>query len=203
MNKVLFGSTLMLLFIASCGKGEKEKTEMSEKTIPNVEVHDMKGLRIAYYNNDSLKLYFDYFKKEESIVKAKQTKFQKELERRQTEYQNYIIRNNEKLKNGLLSENEQMQIQQRAQQMEASIMQYQQETGSKLEKEMFDKLEVIAKKIQVYGEEYSKEHNIDILMVHGQGSQINFISDKLDVTKEFTAFLNEKQAEIEKDTKND
>ena len=62
----------------------------------------MKGLKIAYYNSDSLKVQFDYFKKEEAIVTNRQKAFQKEVERRTNEYQNYIVRNNEKLKSGIL-----------------------------------------------------------------------------------------------------
>jgi outer membrane protein len=162
----------------------------------------MKGLKIAYYSSDSLKVYFDYFKNEEAIVTKKQEKFQKEVQRRQNEYQNFILRNNERLRSGMLSENDQMQIQQKAQQMEAALMQYQQEEGGKLEKETMEKLEVIGKKIEVFGKQFSEENGIDLLLIHGQGGQINYINSAMDVTKEFTAFLNEKQSEIEKDLKN-
>jgi hypothetical protein len=37
--------------------------------------------------------------------------------------------------------------------------------------------------------------------MHGPGGQINFVNPSMDVTKEFVNFLNEKQAEIEKDLK--
>jgi len=145
MNKILFLSAGLLLVAASCGKPEKAK----ESTPPKVETRDMKGLKIAYYNSDSLKVYFDYFKEQEAIVTKKQTTFQKEVERRQKEYQNYITRNNEKLRNGMLSENEQIQIQAKVQQLEAALMQYQQNEGAKLEKETMEKLESISKKIEV------------------------------------------------------
>lgn len=198
MNKLFFLSVGMLVFIVSCGKTpEKPK----ENTTPKVETRDMKGLKIAYYNSDSLKVMFDYFKEQDAIVTKKQQNFQKEVERRTRDYQNFIVRNNEKLQSGLLSENEQMQIQQRAQQMEAELMQYQQTEGGKLEKETLDKLESISKKIEIFGKEFSEENNIDILLIHGKGGQINFINPGMDVTKEFTAFLNEHQEEIEKDAK--
>lgn len=197
MNKILFLSAGLLLVAASCGKPEKAK----ESTPPKVEARDMKGLKIAYYNSDSLKVYFEYFKEQEAIVTKKQTAFQKEVERRQKEYQNYINRNNEKLRNGMLSENEQIQIQQKVQQMESSLMQYQQNEGTKLEKETMEKLESISKKIEVLGKQFSEENKIDILLIHGQGGQINFINPSMDVTKEFSEYLNLKQAEIENDIK--
>ena len=200
MNKIILIGAALLFVAASCGKGKNEASK--ENTTPKVEKRDMKGLKIAYYSSDSLKVYFDYFKNEEAIVTKKQEKFQKEVQRRQNEYQNFILRNNERLRSGMLSENDQMQIQQKAQQMEASLMQYQQEEGGKLEKETMEKLEVIGKKIEVFGKEFSEENGIDLLLIHGQGGQINFINSAMDVTKEFTAFLNEKQSEIEKDLKN-
>lgn len=198
MNKLFILSVGMLAIVVACGKStEKPK----ENTTPKVEVRDMKGLKIAYYDSDSLKVLFDYFKEQDAIVTKKQLNFQKEVERRTRDYQNFIVRNNEKLQSGLLSENEQMQIQQRAQQMEAELMQYQQTEGGKIEKETLDKLESISKKIEVFGKQFSEENNIDILLIHGKGGQINYISSAMDVTKEFTAFLNEHQEEIEKDAK--
>jgi Skp family chaperone for outer membrane proteins len=198
MNKLFILSVGMLAIVVACGKSaEKPK----ENTTPKVEVRDMKGLKIAYYDSDSLKVLFDYFKEQDAIVTKKQLNFQKEVERRTRDYQNFIVRNNEKLQSGLLSENEQMQIQQRAQQMEAELMQYQQTEGGKLEKETLDKLESISKKIEVFGKQFSEENNIDILLIHGKGGQINYISSAMDVTKEFTAFLNAHQEEIEKDAK--
>lgn len=196
MNKTLIISIgVVLLGLFSCETKEKKKTN----TIPQVESRDLKGLKIAFYYSDSLKKYFDYFKEEEAIVNKKQENFQKQVERKTMEYQSYIARNNEKLKNGLLSENEQMQIQQRAQQMEAELMQFQEKQGAVLEKETMKKLEVISKKIEVFGKQFCEENKIDILLIHGQGGQINFINPSMDVTKEFTAYLNEHQKELEED----
>lgn len=200
MKKVLIICASIALVISSCGKGEK-LDKPKENTTPKVETRDLKGLKIAFYNSDSLKVYFDYFKMEEAFVTKKQTIFQKEVERRTKEYQNYIAKNNEKLRSGQLSENEQMQIQQRAQQMEGEIMQYQQIEGANLQKMTDEKLQTISKKIESFGKMFSKENGIDILLIHGQGGQINFINPTMDVTKEFSAFLNEKQAEIEADIK--
>ena len=57
------------------------------------------------------------------------------------------------------------------------------------------------KKIEAFGKEFSEKHGIDLLLMHGPGGQINFVNPSMDVTMEFVNFLNEKQAEIEKDLK--
>lgn len=184
----------------SCGEQEAEEVKV-ENTTPKVIERDMKGLKIAYYHSDSLKKYFEYFKSEESIVTAKQKSFQKELERKSKDYEDFISRNNQKLQSGLLSENEQMKIQQQAQMMEAELMQYQQNQGVKLEEETLKKLETISKKIETWGKKFCEENKIDILLIQGPGGQINYINSAMDVTKEFTAYLNQHQKEIEKDIK--
>ncbi len=185
------------LVLASCGRNETKE----ENTVPNVEPKEIGQLKIAYYDSDSLKKYFDYYREQDSIVTKKQLSFQKEVERLTKEYQDYIVRNDEKARSGLLSQNEVMQIQQRIQQMEASLMKYQQEEGSKLENETLSKLEEISKKINILGKQFSEENKIDILLINGQGGQLNYISPDMDVTKEFVAYLNQHQQDIEKDLK--
>lgn len=186
-----------MILLVACGQKEVKK----ENTVPKVEVRDMKGLKIAYYNSDSLKTLFTYYKEQDAIVTKKQKAFQSEVDRRTKEFQNYVYRNEERLRSGLLSENETVQIQQKVQQMESDLMQYQQTQGAKLEKETMEKLEVISKKIETFGKKFSEENNIDILLIHGAGGQINYINGSMDVTKEFAAFLNQNQAEIDKDLK--
>lgn len=196
MKKIIV-AILVTGALVACGKSEKKEVS----TIPKVEARDMKGLKITYYNSDSLKVYFDFLKKEEAIVTKKQKAFQSEVQRRTKEYQNYIIRNNEKLQNGLLSENEQVQIQQNAQRMEGELMQYQQNEGARLENETMKKLEAISKKIESLGKKFCEQNNIDIMLINGPGGQINYINGSMDVTKEFAAFLNQNQAEIDNDLK--
>ena len=63
------------------------------------------------------------------------------------------------------------------------------------------KLESIKKKIEFLGKQFSEESKIDILLIHGAGGQMNFINPEMDVTKEFVAFLNKNQTDIDKDIK--
>ena len=169
--------------------------------VPKVVPYDLKGLKIVYYSNDSIKENFLFYKQQDAIVTKKQQNFQAELQRRSNEFQEYVQRNSEKEKSGLLSQNEVVQIQQKAQQMEQVILQYQQEQGAKIEEETMKKLEEISKKIEVLGKKFCEINNIDIMLIYGEGGQINYIKPTMDVTKEFIAFLNENQVSIEKDLK--
>ncbi len=71
--------------------------------------------------------------------------------------------------------------------------------GQRIEEQTFKSLEAINKKVELWGKKYCEQHNIDILLIQGQGGQINFINKEMDVTDAFINFLNENQAQIEKD----
>ncbi|MEY5132993.1 MAG: hypothetical protein RLZZ198_997 [Bacteroidota bacterium] len=196
--KLFFASCLGFLLL-SCNDAKK-KDSAADKS-PTVITRYDKSLVIAYYHQDSLKERFDYYKKEDQVITRKQKLFEAEMKRRGKELEDYVRRNDEKARNGLLSQNEIMQIQQKAQSMEQELMQYQQAQAAKIEEESVKKLEAITKKIETLGKMYSEKNNIDILLIHGAGGQLNFINEKMNVTSDFIRFLNENQANIEKDLK--
>ena len=185
------------LLVIACDEKDKIKSYLN----PKIEAHKLDGFKIAYYNNDSIKEYFEYYKQEDAAVTKKQKYFQAEIDKRSSELQNYVQRKDQEVRSGLLSQNEISLVQQKAQQMESNIMQYQQTEGAKLEAETVKKLEEISNKIEALGKKYCEKYHIDILFMHGKGGQLNYISEKMDVTKEFIQFLNENQGEIEKDLK--
>ncbi len=187
------------LLLQSCGNKE-DKADKADKN-PTVITRYDKSLVIAYYHQDSLKERFDYYKKEDQVITRKQKMFEAEMKRRGKELEDYVRRNDEKARNGLLSQNEIMQIQQKAQTMEQELMQYQQSQAAKIEEESVKKLEAITKKIETLGKMYCEKNNIDILLIHGAGGQLNFINEKMNVTSDFIRFLNDNQASIEKDLK--
>lgn len=194
-------ATIAILGLVACdGDSVTKDNEPNAKT--NIETRNNDGLKIAYYNQDSLQIHFKYYREQDSIVTKKQLAFQNEVQKRTSNLQNYVVRNDERARSGLLSENEIMQIQQTAQQMEGALMQYQQTEGAKLEEETFKKLETIENKIKAFSDEYCEEKGIDILLIFAKGGQINYIHSSFDVTEEFTAYLNKKQEELEKDIEN-
>lgn len=199
MKKLVSSAIIACLFVlTACG--DKKETE-KESTTPKVESKKMGELKIAYYNQDSLKVHFDYYREQDSIVTKKQLSFQNEVQRRTTELQNYLMKNDERARSGLLSQNEIAQIQQVAQQKETSLMQFQQTEGAKLEEETYNKLEAIGNKIELFAKKYCEENNIDILMIYAKGGQFNYIHPSMDVTKEFTTYLNEQQNQLAEDIK--
>jgi hypothetical protein len=196
MKTLIFSASLLgITLFASCG----DKPATKKDTTPKVAVRALGGLKIAYYSNDSIKANFAYFVKEEGIIKKKQKVFESEVERRTNAYEAFITKKDAEARGGLLSQNEIAQVQQRAQEMQNQIMQYQQTEGAKIEELAMKSLETVNKKIEALGKKYCEKHQIDILLMHGEGGQINYINSRMDVTTEFVNFLNENQAQIEKE----
>jgi Skp family chaperone for outer membrane proteins len=194
MTKSLF-SFLLLSFIAACSSPAPVKKDST----PKVPTTRLDGLKIAYYANDSLKKYFDYFKREEATAEKIQKRFETELKKRNKVYEDYIIKKDQEARSGLLSQNEIAIVQQKAQQMQNELMQYQQTEGQRIEEQTMKSLEAINKKVELWGKKYCEKHHIDLLLIQGQGGQINYINKEMDVTKAFINFLNENQSQIEKE----
>jgi len=90
-------------------------------------------------------------------------------------------------------------VQQKAQQMEADIVQYQQREGAKLEAEVMKKLTAINNKVKSFGKKFSEANGIDLLMGYADGGQINYVNQSMDVTRSFIEYLNKEQKSIEEE----
>ena len=187
----VFASFLLL----SCSEQNNSKDIKVQS--PKVEARNAGDLKIAFYNQDSMKLHFDYYKKEDSIVTKKQMAFQKELEKRRKQMEDYYMSYVNKAQNNLLSQVEAEAYQRNLQNQEAELMKYQESEGVKLETETVAKLEGISAKIEQFSKSFCEENNIDILLIQSKGGQFNYISPEMDVTSGFVEYLNAKQAEIE------
>ena len=185
------------LVLGACGGKETAK---QDETASNVKVEgavqDMGGMKVAFYNLDSLKTMYTYFREQDSIITVEGLNFQNELERRSVNLQGFVSKNEANIQKGLMSQDDIMRIQQQVQQRQESIMQYQQNVGGQIEKRGYEIMEVIGNRLEEYGKEYSEDNGIDILMVYTKGGQFNYINSSMDVTVGFTEFLNVKQEEF-------
>jgi Skp family chaperone for outer membrane proteins len=196
MIKVLFIGLLAVILTTGCSNREEIKNE-NIKT--NISTRELGELKIAYYEQDSMKLHFKYYKEQDSIFTRRQLEFQNKLAAKRKQMETYYVNFMQRAQNNELSQIESEGYQRNLQKQEAEIMTYQEKEGGRLEQETLKKLEEVSKKIQKFSEEFCELNKIDILIVHAPGGQFNYISSEMNVTNEFVAFLNKKQLEIEKD----
>ena len=197
MLKIAFiGITAIGLSVASCGGEKKEKIE---NTTPKVQVQKIGELKIAYYDQDSMKANFTYYKEQDAIVTKKQLAFQGIIEGKRKAMETYYNNFMKRAQNNELSQVESEGYQRNLQNQEAEMMQYQEREAAKLEKETLEKLEAVGNKIEQFSKAYCEENGIDILLIYAKGGQFNYINPTMNVTKEFTAYLNQKQKSIQKD----
>jgi len=197
MRKIVTLVILSAFILIGCG--EKKKNDSATAGPIKVEAKKMGSLKIAFYNQDTLKSQFKFYSEQDAAMQKKQLAFQRAVERMTKEYQDFIASYDGQAKQGLLSQIQIQGIQQKAAEKEQRIMKYQQENGERLEKETFDRLEVIGKKLEAYSRQFCEENKIDILLTHAKGGQLAFITPSMDVTDNFIQFLNDHEDEIAKD----
>ena len=195
MKTSLYIIALSLIILSCSNKSEKETALEPPVSVSTIE-KDTSGLVIAFYFNDSLKEGFTYIDED---VSRKNLAFQTELQRQTANLENFVSKKGAEAQQGLLSENEIMKIQQKAQRMEAELMEYQQREGGKLEAEVMRKLTDINNKVISSGKKFSEANGIDLLMGYADGGQINYANPSMNVTRAFIDFLNKEQKQIEKD----
>ncbi len=191
MKKIIIASLSLALTTLSCSEKKAEKVVVDTK--PTVPVIRENGLKIAYYNQDSLKNGFSYYKQMDNLVKNKQIQFQKQLEKKQMDLQTYLVTNDDLAKKGQLSDLQMQNIQAEAQRREQEIYAFQQNQGGAIEKQTLDLMNKIYKKIEDASKKYCELHKIDMLLVQASGSQFNYINPTMNVTKEFIGFLNQEE----------
>ena len=195
MNKLFF-LALVLLF-SSCSDGDV-KEKVIEKQV-NLVSKDSSGLVLAFYNFDSLRLHFEYYKNMEDQLAKSRTSLQNKYQAKTVKYQNYVNKKQKDIEAGLLSQNEMLQVQQKAGQMEQEIIEFQQREAAKLEVDMMQKQQDINSKVESFGKIFSELHGIDVLFQYATGQQINYINPNMDVTTGFINFLNTEQKKLEND----
>jgi len=196
--KYTYLSIFSSLFLLACSNQPSQEKKEEKNSVPAAVFQDTSGLKIAFYQLDSLRSQFNYYKKQDEVVSQRQLAFQREVQNRTAAYEKYLLQKDSEAKKGLLSENDMIAVQQKAQKMQEDIMKYQQTEGAKIQEDMARKLELIDKKIEGIGKKYSEKHKIDILIAHSKGGQFTFINPSMDVTKEFMNFLNENQDQFGK-----
>lgn len=198
MKKVLLLSALVAF---GCGEKKSDTASAKKESKAKTEVKERAAgtLKLAFYYQDSVATQFDYYRKQESIITAKQKEFQAEVDRMTRNYQEFLQRNDQKAQQGLLSQVQIQKIQEEAAKRQQQIMEFQQSRGGQLENEALQKSDEIGRKIDNYARMFCEENGLDIMLVHGRGGQVAYAHPSMDMTADFVAFLNEHEDEIQKD----
>ncbi|MDG1842663.1 MAG: OmpH family outer membrane protein [Crocinitomicaceae bacterium] len=202
---ILFFSGLFLVACNSNKEKEGEKTKgntvTNKSTVPIIQSKDSTGLKIAFYNLDTLQERYVFFKKEYEKMTTKKKSFEKELLKKQKEFESFIERNEELAKKGLLSQIQMEKAQIKAQKLQREYTLYEQEKSMEMQVEGEKKMTLIYNQILTYSKLFCEQNNIDILLQSGSASQLGYINPTMNATNEFINYLNQKQTDIDKDLK--
>lgn len=186
------------LIISSCNpkQDNSESTDADNNEVVTNRSKDTSGISIAFYYQDSVATKFRFYKAIDSMLKAKQLNYQKELESKYRAYQAYEADIQKRMDNGEITGYQLDDIRKTAAQKQQSIQVFEQQRGAALQKESMEYQVAIMNKISESGKEFSDKNGIDLLFFYQKGGQITFINDAYDVTDEFIGFLNKREAEL-------
>lgn len=187
------------ILVACSGKNTNTNEEVKPESKPEVQAVDTKGLKIAFYYTDSLKNGYTYYKNEDARITKKGEAFQNEMMAKQRNLEQMAANYDKYMREGTMTGADLQGLENEIIRKRDQLMQIQQTKGAQLEKETNEALEVLSKRIDVAGKKYCEKYGIDILVKHGPGGQFNFISEKMNVTQSFIEFLNNEQAQMNKD----
>jgi len=188
----LIGLTSAAVFTA-CSEEKKKDKEVEAPSVPTV---DPQGLKIAFYESDSLNEGFTFLKTQDSLLKKKQEKFQRDLESRQrnleTKY-NALVEGEQKM---LYTAAELQSKKTEFERQSQSLQMFQQNEGTKLQDEAMEMQKVLQNKVSEFSKRYCEKYKIDMLIMHGEGGQFSYYNPKMDVTKSFIEFVNAEQKKL-------
>ena len=203
MFKKIITSSVIALSLTACSDDVNNIKQLKNKVDSEMKNNSVSNndLNIAFYHQDSMKLYFKYYKQQDSIFTKKNIDFQNKVASKRKSMESYYMNFMRRAQNNELSQVESEAYQRNLQNQEAELIQFQETEGGRLEGETLKMYDEISKKINNFSAKFCEDRGIDILLVQAVGGQFNYISDQLDVTDDFIDFLNESQLSIENELK--
>lgn len=194
--KLIYIALIGLTFTAvvtACSDDTKKEKEVAAPSVPTV---DPQGLKIAFYESDSLNEGFTFLKTQDSLLKKKQEKFQKDLESRQRNLEanyNRLVEGEQKMiYTAAELQSKKMEFERQSQ----SLQLFQQNEGTKLQEEAMEMQKVLQNKVSEFSKRYCEKYKIDMLIMHGEGGQFSYYNPKMDVTQSFIEFVNAEQKKL-------
>lgn len=182
INIVLGLAVVVLYYLHFSSKSESTVTPGSSPAFSG-------DLKMAYINSDTVLKYYDYFKVSKEKLEAKGKKMDTDfrnraqgLQREITSYQNSVanltIGQARALEEDLTKKQQNLRVYQESLAQELSIEE------NNLNQELY-------KNITAFLKEYGTERGIQIVFKFDPSSDLLFVGDSLDITKEIIAGLNE------------
>ena len=192
--------SLALIFVTvSCGEksvaGEDGQVVVQRK----VKSDSTDGLAIAYYVQDSIATGFNFYRSIDSMLRAEEKEFERQLRSRYENYQAYENKIRQRMEAGEITGYQLDEIQEEAMRKQEAIANFERQRGGELQRESMKYQSALMNKISEAGREFSEKNGIDMLFFYQKGGQITYISNAFDVTEDFIKFLNKREKEIKED----
>lgn len=175
-----------IFFLSSCSGDKKD----NKPAIQRSETAGTSTGRIAFVNIDSLEANYTYLKQKKDEFNKRQLNVEAELERSIRQLQNDAAEFSKKAQAGSLTQSEGEAGQKRLMQMQESLEKRKASLAEQLmkEQEVFNK--DLHDRLDAFLKEYNADGKYDYILSYGEGGNILYKNDALDITKDVIDGMN-------------
>lgn len=165
-------------------------TEALKKQISVSRQFDSTDFRIAYFDIDTLQLYFREFQDAESQMKAKETTSRKLLNEMNVRYQKRLTELQEKARTNSMSQAEGEAAQRELARMENEYRQKDATLDQELKKMQMDLMNTLNKKVEEFLKVYNQDHSFAYVFSYQPGMLMYYRDTIYDITQDMIKGLN-------------
>jgi Skp family chaperone for outer membrane proteins len=191
---------LSCTLLISCGGSEGEE---STKEIAPVEVKSFDGLKIGYYNTDSIALNFEYYVAELGTLEKRGAELERKGAALQSKYEKKMMEYQRGMQSNSLSANQVQNYETQLGKLQGELGQFQQVELAEFQNLQLKSNEVLMNKIGQYSQEFAKNNGLTLFFALSKPSGLSasvpalaYADTTLDMTMPFINYMNKKESEI-------
>lgn len=189
---LFFGAAMT---ITACGGDKKTVTEEGTTTPKETPVY-AEGIKIGYYNSDSLNANYKLIKAIEKDLEAQVNTMSSNFEAKVKSFENWARSYDEKIKNNMLISSEIQKFQEQFQQRQMALAQEEQQLQGKIQQLQNDNLIKAFNRVENFVKNYAEKNGFDMILQYAKGGQVIYISPGMDVTEDIVNGLNTEYTEL-------
>lgn len=189
LNAVLLIAVVVLYILFFKQKSNGGTTPTAKLPVAATPAGNSSGLRIAYFNMDSLEKHYDYIKDTRNQLKSQEQGISNELNNLK---KNYMTRVNAlQQKSQTMSQQEGEAAQAEINQMQMSLQQREAQLTQDLQDRQFKSMQDISKKIEAFLKTYNQQKTYAFIFSHQPGDFIYYTDSVYNITNDIVEGLNQ------------
>jgi outer membrane protein len=188
LNGILLIAVIVLYVLFFKQKSTAGTSPVAKVPVATAPIGSGNGIRIAYFNMDSLEKHYNYIKDTRSQLKSQEQGISNELENLKKNYMTRVNALQQKAQS--MSQQEGEAAQSEINQMQVSYQQREAQLTQELQDKQFKSMQDISKKIEDFLKTYNQEKAYAFIFSHQPGDFIYYTDSVYNITNDIVEGLN-------------